>query len=115
MAEWEVNKGVGRGLEFYGLTLRYLIILVFGLVGLSFFVGILSLVGINHFVCVIVALLGACLLVWQTFGLNKKYGEHGLMKRQAKSSQPFFLEHTRLVRTMIKISKHHSHENQRKG
>ena len=51
-----------------------------GLLGTLIFVMILYMAGVNSYICLFLGAGGASLIVWQTFSLNRKYGEHGLMK-----------------------------------
>lgn len=47
--------------------------------------------GVNSYLCLFIGIGGGSLLVWQTFSLNKKYGEHGLMKVGAKKRHPRYI------------------------
>jgi len=40
--------------------------------------------------------------VWQTFSLNRKYGEHGLMKRSALHSHPRYLINRRRIPRLLR-------------
>ena len=81
MAAFEINKGVGRTVEFKGLKAQYLILFAGGLLAVFILVVILYLCGISQIACLVIGVVGASLLVWQSFAMNRKYGEHGLMKR----------------------------------
>lgn len=81
MASWEINKGVGRTVEFKGLKAQYLFFFAGGLLATFIVVVVLYLLGVSQLLCLGICVLGASLLVWQTFAMNRKYGEHGLMKR----------------------------------
>jgi hypothetical protein len=52
------------------------------------FVMILYMAGVNSYICLFLGAGGASLIVWQTFSLNRKYGEHGLMKIAAINGIP---------------------------
>ncbi len=91
MVVWEVNKGIGRSIEFQGLKAQYIFIFAGGLLGMFLFVLFLVLLGVPQVLSLIVGLLGATLLVWQTFAMNKKYGEYGFMKLQARAFHPYYL------------------------
>ena len=60
MAEYPINKGIGRPVEFKGLK------------------------------------------AWQTFALNARYGEHGLMKLGAARSHPRYLINRRRITRLLK-------------
>ena len=80
MAEYPINKGIGRSVEFKGLKAQYLFIFVGGLLALFVLFVILYMVGTDQWICIGIGVTGASVLVWQTFALNARYGEHGLMK-----------------------------------
>lgn len=83
MAGWEINKGIGRSVEFKGLKAQYLFIFAGGLLAVFLVTVILYLCNVDQVLCLVMGVLGATVVVWQTFSMNSKYGEHGLMKRGA--------------------------------
>jgi len=89
--EYNINKGIGRTAEFKGLKAQYLFIFAGGLLGILILVMILYMAGINPYVCLFIGTGGASLIIWQTFLLNKKYGEHGLMKIGARKRHPKYI------------------------
>ena len=91
MAEFSINKGVDGSVEFKGLKAQYLFIFVGGLLALFIVFVIMYMVGVSQVICIAFGGISATLLVWQTFSLNAKYGEHGLMKLSAQKSFPRFL------------------------
>lgn len=97
MASWEINKGVGRTVEFKGLKAQYLFLFAGGLLGCFIVVVVLYLLGISQLLCLVIGILGATLVVWQTFSLNRRYGEHGLMKLRAIGSHPRYLSNRHSV------------------
>ena len=102
MAEFNINKGIGQSVEFKGLKAQYLFIFAGGLLAVFVLFVILYLAGINQWVCIGLGVSSALLLVWQTFALNRRYGEHGLMKRMANRQHPRFLINRRKPYQMIK-------------
>ena len=96
MAEYPINKGIGRPVEFKGLKAQYLFIFCGGL--LALFV----LVGIDQWVCIGFGVASSSVLVWQTFALNARYGEHGLMKLGATRSHPRYLINRRRITRLFK-------------
>ena len=58
---------------------------------------ILYMVGINQWFCIGFGVVSASILVWQTFALNARYGEHGLMKLGAQRSRPRYLLNRRRI------------------
>ena len=80
MSKYNINKGIGRTVEFKGLKAQYLFIFAGGLLGMLVLVMILYMAGVSSYVCLFIGVGGGSLIVWQTFSLNQKYGEYGLMK-----------------------------------
>ena len=102
MNSYNINKGIGRTVEFKGLKAQYLFIFAGGLLGMLIFVMILYMAGVNSYICLFLGAGGASLIVWQTFSLNKKYGEHGLMKLGATRSHPRYLINRRRITRLFK-------------
>lgn len=89
--EYYINKGIGASAEFKGLKSQYLFIFVGGLLGVFVLFVIFYTAGVDQWLCIGSGLIAAFALVWFTFNLNAKYGEHGLMKLMAKRQHPSFL------------------------
>jgi len=89
--EYSVNRGIGHTAEFQGLKSQYLFIFAGGLLGLFVVVVIMFMAGVNQLVCVLLGVIAAVVLVNGTFQMNKKYGEHGLMKTQARRNHPRYV------------------------
>ena len=53
MAEWEINKGVGRTVEFKGLKAQYLFLFAGGLLAVFILVVILYLCGVSQIACLV--------------------------------------------------------------
>lgn len=105
MADYHVNKGIGRSVEFKGLKAQYLFIFVGGLLALFVLFVILYMFGIDQWICIGFGVVSASVLVWQTFALNARYGEHGLMKLGATKSHPRYLLNRRRISRLIKKRK----------
>lgn len=105
MADYPVNKGIGRSVEFKGLKAQYLFIFVGGLLALFVLFVILYMIGIDQWICIGFGVVSASVLVWQTFVLNARYGEHGLMKLGATKSHPRYLLNRRRISRLIKKRK----------
>ena len=88
MAEYPINKGVGRQVEFKGLRAQYLFLFAGGLLAVFILVIVLYMGGVDQVACLVagVGLGGA--LVALTFRLNRKYGSYGLMKLLAARRHP---------------------------
>ncbi len=101
---YNINKGVGRTVEFKGLKAQYLFIFAGGLLGTLIFVMILYMAGVNSYICLFLGAGGASIIVWQTFSMNKKYGEHGLMKIGARKRHPRYIISRKSVHRYLKFT-----------
>lgn len=89
--KYNINKGIGRTVEFKGLKAQYLFLFAGGLLGTLISVMILYMTGVNSYICLLLGAGGASMIIWQTFSLNRKYGEHGLMKVGARKRHPRYI------------------------
>jgi len=104
MTTYNINKGIGRTVEFKGLKAQYLFLFAGGLLGTLILVMILYMIGVNSYICLFMGAGGASLIVWQTFSLNKKHGEHGLMKIGARKRHPRYIVCRKSVRNCLKFT-----------
>ncbi len=104
MKNYTINKGIGRSVEFKGLKAQYLFIFSGGLLGVLLLVMILYMANLNSYFCLIIGVLFSMLITYQTFRLNKKYGEYGLMKRSAKKKHPQFIICRKAVKCYVKFN-----------
>ena len=72
MAEFNVNKGIGRSPEFKGLKSQYLFIFAGGLLALFVIFVVMYMAGIDQWVCIGFGVVSASVLVWVTFRMNSK-------------------------------------------
>lgn len=91
MAEYSINKGIGNSVEFKGLKAQYLFIFAGGLLATFIIFVVMYMAGVNQWICIGFGATAASILVWQTFALNSKYGEYGLMKAGAVKSHPRYI------------------------
>ena len=105
MAEYPVNKGIGRSVEFKGLKAQYLFIFCGGLLALFVLFVILYMIGIDQWFCIGFGVVSASVLVWQTFALNARSGEHGLMKFGAARSHPRYILNRRKISRLFNRKK----------
>lgn len=103
MAEFSINKGIGRPAEFKGLKSQYLFIFAGGLLSVFVVFVIMYMIGISQMVCIGFGVISAGTLVWATFHLNDKYGEHGLMKVQAVGNHPKYIISRIRITRLFKI------------
>lgn len=102
MAVFEINKGVGRSVEFKGLKAQYLFIFAGGLLTTFIVVVVLYMIGLNQLICLLFGACAATFIVWKTFSMNKKYGAHGLMKIAARKNHPRYLINRKRSRRLFK-------------
>lgn len=105
MNTYHINKGIGRTVEFKGLKAQYLFIFAGGLLGLLICVMIMYMTGVNTYICLILGGLSSGLLIWQTFSLNGKYGEHGLMKMGARNKHPKYIISRKSIYRYLKTNR----------
>ncbi|TFD99088.1 DUF4133 domain-containing protein [Dysgonomonas capnocytophagoides] len=106
MAEYSINKGIGKPAEFKGLKSQYLFIFAGGLLGVFIVFVIMYMIGINQMFCIGFGVITAGTLVWGTFYLNDKYGEHGLMKLQAMRNHPrYIINRRRMIQLISRIKR----------
>jgi hypothetical protein len=103
MAEYSINKGIGRSAEFQGLKAQYLFIFAGGLLAVFVIFVVMYMAGVSQWICIGFGITAASVPVYGTFYLNKKYGEYGLMKWQALRNHP------RFIINRIRISRLFSH------
>jgi hypothetical protein len=104
MNTYHINKGIGRTVEFKGLKAQYLFIFAGGLLGILVFVMIMYMAGANTYLCLFLGGLSAGILVWQTFSLNNKYGEHGLMKLSARKKHPRYIISRKSIQKYLRVT-----------
>lgn len=88
---FEMNRGIGRNVEFKGLESQYLFVFAAGLLAVFVVFVILYMAGVNQWACITFGVVSATLLVWLTFRLNAIYGAHGLMKVAANKRHPRYI------------------------
>lgn len=91
MAVYPINKGIGKTVEFRGLKAQYLFIFAGGLLSVFVLFIVMYMSGVGEVPCIGFGLFSSILLVWQTFRLNARYGEYGLMKLSAGRYRPRYL------------------------
>ena len=104
MKNYNINKGIGRTVEFKGLKAQYLFIFAGGLLAVLILVMFLYMANVNSYICLIIGILFSLLITLQTFRLIKKYGEHGLMKQSAKKKHPQFIICRKAVKRYVKFN-----------
>jgi Domain of unknown function (DUF4133) len=88
---YAINKGINRPIVFQGVKAQYIGYLAGGLVGLIILFAILYICGVNSYACIVIVLGAGTWLIAAVSKMSRKYGRHGLMKRQAKRLLPDYL------------------------
>ena len=70
MVSFEINKGVGRTVEFKGLKAQYLFLFAGGLLAVFILVVILYLCGVSQVTCLVIGVVGASLVVWHSKAIS---------------------------------------------
>lgn len=105
MNSYHINKGIGKTVEFKGLKAQYLFIFSGGLLGLLICVMIMYMAGVNTYLCLILGGSSSGILIWKTFSLNKRYGEHGLMKIAARKKHPRYIISRKSIYRYLKTNR----------
>ncbi len=91
MAEFKINKGVGKPVEFQGLQAHYIWYLFGSLVANFIVFAVIYLIGLPPVMAVLYFLFSTAGIAYYIFSVGKKYGEHGLMMLKAKQAQPRYM------------------------
>ena len=105
MAEYSINKGIGRSVEYKGLKAQYLFIFAGGLLALFVVYVIMYISGVSQWFCIGFGVTAASALVWLTFHLNAKYGQYGLMKLGAVKYRPRYIINRLRLNRLIRYRK----------
>ena len=100
-----INKGIGKSVEFQGLKSQYLFIFAGGLLAVFIIFVVMFMAGANQWVCIGFGLVATSVLVWLTFSLNARYGEHGLMKLLARRQHPRYLLNRKATKRLFRSAR----------
>lgn len=89
---YQINKGINKAIEFRGLKAQYITYLAVGLVALLIAFAVLYISGVNTYLCIILVAGSGTALVMTVFRMSHKYGQYGLLKRNAKRGIPDYLK-----------------------
>lgn len=101
---YQVNKGINKAIEFRGLKAQYIGYLGGGLVGLLILYAVMYIIGVNTYICLVLVGGAGTALLMTIFRLSHKYGQYGLLKKNAKRSLPVYLKF-RSRKTFIHLTK----------
>lgn len=100
--KYNINKGIGRTVEFKGLKAQYLFMFAGGLLTVLILVMIFYMANMHMYFCLTFGITAASVIIWKTFSLNAKYGEHGLMKLGAKRRHPQYILRRRSIHQSLR-------------
>lgn len=100
--EYNINKGIGRSVEFNGLQVQYLYFFAGGLLAIFLLFVIFYMIGIDRWFCIGFGVLSAFGLIFGVFHLNKKYGPNGLMKLAAVKYHPSYIINRKRISSLFK-------------
>jgi len=100
--EYTINKGIGRSSEFKGLKAQYLFIFAAGLLSVFVLFVVMYMAGVSQWVCIAFGVITGSILVWGTFYLNERYGEHGLVKLMALANHPRYIINRKCTGRLLK-------------
>ena len=102
MATYQVNRGVGKPVEFIGLRAQYVIYLVFLVLLVIIFSFILNIL-LNVISTILIGIIAFLLALCSCFKLNNTYGEHGLMQLMASKKVVKHISVTRRIYQIVEI------------
>ena len=86
--KYTINKGIGRSVEFKGLKAQYLFLFAGGLLAVFVLLVIFYTAGVDQWACIGFGAGAASMLVFYTFRMNARYGEHGDETRRRTPPSP---------------------------
>lgn len=102
MATYQVNRGVGKPIEYLGLRAQYVIYLVLGILLIVIFSFILRTL-LNVMGALLIGIIAFLLTVCSCFKLNNKFGQHGLMQLMASKKVVKHISVTRRIYQIVEI------------
>ena len=85
---YTINKGINRSIVFKGLKGQYIWYAGGAMFGVMVLYGLLYAIGINTYLCLLIAVCMAAVSIMAVFQLSATYGEHGLTKALASRKVP---------------------------
>ena len=89
---YNINKNIGKPIEFKGLKAQYIWWLGIGLVLLLMLFALLYLIGVNTYICLGLVAVLTTGLFFKVYQISNKYGEYGMMKKRAYKAAPKVLK-----------------------
>jgi hypothetical protein len=100
MATYQVNRGVGKPVEFFGLRSQYVIYFVFLVLLVLLFSFILTIL-LDVMGALLIGVIAFLLAICSCFKLNNTFGEHGLMQLMASKKVVRHISVTRRIYQIV--------------
>ncbi len=107
MATYQVNRGVGKSVEFFGLRAQYVLYLVLLISLITFFSFISSMI-FDALWALLTGIISFLLTIWACFKMNNKYGEYGLMQLMASKN---LVKHISVTKRVYQIVEDRDEKN----
>ena len=88
---YAINKGINKPIVFKGVSGQYIYYMAGGLLGLLILFALLYMSKVNTYACMVIIFGAGTALITTISKLSRKYGQYGLMKRQAVLRLPDYL------------------------
>ena len=102
MATYQVNRGVGKPVEFFGLRSQYVIYFVFLVLLVLLFSFILTIL-LDVMGALLIGVIAFLLAICSCFKLNNIYGEHGLMQLMALKKVVKHISVTKRIYQIVEV------------
>ncbi|MEE0990601.1 MAG: DUF4133 domain-containing protein [Paludibacteraceae bacterium] len=102
MATYQVNRGVGKPVEFFGLRSQYVIYFVFLVLLVLLFSFILTIL-LDVMGALLIGVIAFLLAICSCFKLNNKFGEHGLMQLMASKKVVKHISVTKRIYQIVEV------------
>ena len=102
MATYQVNRGVGKPVEFFGLRSQYVIYFVFLVLLVLLFSFILTIL-LNVMGALLIGIIAFLLAICSCYKLNNTYGEHGLMQLMASKKVVKHISVTKRIYQIVEV------------
>ena len=102
MATYQVNRGVGKPVEFFGLRSQYVIYFVFLVLLVLLFSFILTIL-LDVMGALLIGVIAFLLAICSCFKLNNTYGEYGLMQLMASKKVVKHISVTKRIYQIVEV------------
>jgi len=101
MAEYNINSGVDKSIECFGLRSQYVFIVVGGILLLFIVISFLLAINIPILGTIIFAATSGLGLLYGAYWMNSHFGEYGLMKHLTKGYLPRHIINRQVIEKIV--------------